>query len=515
MNNKKNALPLVVIFGRANVGKSTLFNCLIEKNKALVSKIPGTTRDSNRGLVGWQGHQFNIIDTGGILDINCLLGRVKNAGDIDNKVQAQARDFLKRADLILFMVDAKTGLLPQDRELALLLKKERFTDKVVLAVNKVDRFSARYELPDFNKLALGHPWPIAASAGIGTGDLLDEITKKIYPAPSSQGIIPNDKKLIAHSSLRQKPQDSLEWCGIKKEIKKDGKEPSAEDQSQLKPLRVAIIGKPNVGKSALLNKLIGEERVIVSPIPHTTREPQDIQIAYNDFLITFIDTAGISKKGLKSARRLKRQNTLEKFSIAKSLAVLKKADLALLVLDINKTITQQDAKLVEKIIEKRTSLIFTANKWDLIEVKDTKAWRHKIYSSFPFATWVPIQFTSALTGEKISQLLKLIVAVAEAREASLPDNALSRLLSVIVKKHRPTKAKGGKHPFIYELKQITVNPPCFKIRVGVKNNIHVSYLRYIENQLRQKFGFAGTPLTVWVDKKKRIHGQHKKIINSS
>ena len=466
----KNTLPLVVIFGRTNVGKSTLFNCLIEKNKALVSKIPGTTRDSNRGLVSWQGHKFEIIDTGGILDINCLLGTAKNVDDIDYKVQAQAHDFLKQADLILFIVDAKTGLLPQDRQLALLLKKKQLAHKVMLVVNKVDRFSARYELPSFNKLSLGQPWPIAAAAGIGTGDLLDEIVKKI-------------------------------------KIKKEKKEPGAKDQTKPKELRVAIIGKPNVGKSSLLNKLIGEERVIVSPLPHTTREPQDIQITYNGLLITFIDTAGISKKGQRAARQLKRKNTLEKFSIAKSLAVLKKADLALLVLDINKTITKQDAKLVEKILEKKTSLIFAANKWDLIEERDPKHYRHEIYSSFPFATWVPVQFISALTGEKISQLLKLIISVAGERETSLPDNALARLLSAIVKRHKPVKAKGSQHPYIYELKQITVNPPSFKIRVSAKDYIHDSYLRYIENQLRQKFGFSGTPLAVWVDKKKRIHGQ--------
>ena len=481
MNNTKKQLPLVVIFGRTNVGKSTLFNCLIEKQQALVSKLEGTTRDSNIGQVSWQGKTFQLIDTGGIIDLKLLLKnpksplrseaseipasqrgernprfvarRAKSENDIEAKVQQQARDYLQKADLILFLVDNKTGLLPQDKQMALLLKKI-FTDtkKILLIANKVDSPKQRPKIAEFHKLSLGEPIPVSAANGSGTGDLLDIITKKI--------------KTIKN---------------LKSEI------------LNLKSISVCIIGKPNVGKSSLLNAILGYQRVIVSSTPHTTREPQDTEIAYKDQMIKLIDTAGISKRGTKT-------KGLEKFGIQKSLSALKKSDIALLILDINQNITHQDAKLIEEITDRKKSLILIANKWDLVEERNTKQYTNYIYGKLPFAQFAPIQFTSALTGEKTKKILDLILEINEQRQLKLSNSQLSHFLNRVVKIHKPAKAKGTKHPRIYELTQIRTNPPKFEIRIGVKDNLHFSYIRFIENRLREKYGFLGTPLTMKITK---------------
>jgi len=267
-------------------------------------------------------------------------------------------------------------------------------------------------------------------------------------------------------------------------------------------IKVCIIGKPNVGKSSLLNSLLGYQRVIVSPIPHTTREPQDTDIIYQEKNIKLIDTAGISKKGAKT-------KGLEKYGIAKSLGMLTKADIALLVLDISEGITHQDAKLIEEILNQQKSLILIANKWDLIKARDTKKYTNYIYGKLPFTQFVPIQFTSALTGEKVKKILDLILAIDQERKLKLGDSQLNKFLLRLVKIHRPAKGKGVKHPRIYEFKQIAANPPRFIIRLGPKDNIHFSYLRFMENRLRENFGFTGTPITIKIAKNKNLRGQHK------
>jgi len=466
-------MPLVVIFGRTNVGKSTLFNCLIEKQQALVSKIEGTTRDSNIGQVSWQGKIFELIDTGGIIDLKYLLESRRQTTDdrrqtteIDDKVQKQARDYLQQADLILFLVDTKAGLLPQDKQMALLLKKILpTTNNVLLVANKVDGPRQRPKIAEFHKLAMGEPIPVSATTGSGTGDLLDIVIKKIKNKPSDN---------IHH------PISNIQY-----------------------PISVCIIGKPNVGKSSLLNSILGYQRVIVSSVPHTTREPQNTVITYKDQSIKLIDTAGINKKGTKT-------KGLEKFGIQKSLAALKKSDIALLIIDISQDITHQDAKLVEEIFNRKKSLIFIANKWDLIKERNTKQYTNYIYGKLPFAQFAPIQFTSALTGEKTKKVLDLILEISEQRQKQLSDSQLSHFLSRIVKMHKPAKAKGVKHPRIYEFKQVKTNPPKFELRIGHKDSLHFSYVRFIENRLREKYGFLGTPLTIKIVKGRAIHGKYEK-----
>lgn len=471
----KNNLPTVVLFGRTNVGKSTLFNCLIERNKAIVSDVHGTTRDSNIGEVEWEGKKFKLIDTGGIMDItNLSLSPKKNKkDDIDTQVQKQARDFLTRADLILFLVDTKIGLLPQDKEMILALKKiiPDHKKRILLIANKTDNPRLQKETAEFNKLGIGEPLNISATTGSGTGDMLDIIIKKLK--------ITNQKNI---------------------QTDKDEKK---------KIINVCILGKPNVGKSSLVNAMLGEERVIVSPIAHTTREPQDTEITYKKNNINLIDTAGISKQGQKGAKKIKFKKALEKQSIEKTLKILKRSNIALLVLDIKDGLTHQDSKLVEEIVNRNVSLIIIANKWDTVKEKNTKKYTEDIYYHLPFATWAPIQFLSAKTGSKVQKVLDLILEIYEQRTVEIGANPLNKFLAKIIKRHRPVKSRGTKHPHIFELKQETVNPPRFSIRIGAKDTIHFSYLQFIKNRLREKFGFKGTPITIYVDKNKRIHGKHE------
>ncbi len=465
MNYKNdNNLPIVVIFGRPNVGKSMLFNTLVEKKQALVTDIPGTTRDSNLGIVSWQNQEFNLVDTGGILDIKCLTNKSTKTDDIEIKVQSQARQYLLQADLILFLTDNKSGLLFQDKQLALFLKKTVDQNKIILVANKVDNFNQQFKTAIFFKLGIGAPQAISAISGRGTGDLLDIITDKLV-----------SRKLNNKIAIKEEKKDIIKIC---------------------------VIGKPNVGKSSLLNSILGYERVIVSPIPHTTREPQDTEISYQEESIRLIDTAGISRKGAKT-------KGLEKHGIAKSLAILNKADISLLILDINEDITCQDAKLVEEILDRQKSLIIIANKWDLIKEKDSKKYIDYIYSNLPFAKFAPIQFTSALTGEKVQKILDLVLQISKERKISLSDSQLDKFLSRIVKIHKPAKGKGVKHPRIYEFKQTSVNPPKFELRIGIKDNLHFSYLRFIENRLREKFGFKGVPIFIKMNKGREIKSKDK------
>lgn len=483
--NSKN-LPSIIIFGRPNVGKSTLFNRLMEKNQALVSKIEGTTRDSNIGQIEWRGVKIKLVDTGGILNLKYLTDKKMKAGDIDAEVQKKVRQHLKEADLILFLVDAKTGLLPPDKQMAMFLKKRRaWLKNSLLVANKCDSEKNRLNIHEFNKLSLGEPIPVSAANGSGTGDLLDIVIKKIR----------GKKTKLPSLSEEPVPPARLPGGSLSRE----------EGPGEV--IRVSIIGKPNVGKSSLLNKILGYNRVIVSPAPHTTREPQNTEMTYKNHLITLIDTAGISRKGTKT-------DGLEKYGVLKSLAALKKSDIALLVIDINEGITHQDAKLVEEIMDRRASFIIIANKWDMIEEKDVKKYTNYIYAEFPFCVWAPAHFASALTGSKVDKILDLILNLSEQRKIQLSDSQLDKFLSKIVKIHKPAKAYGTKRPHIYEITQIKSNPPAFKVRIGAKDSLADSYARFIENQLRRKYGFTGAPIAIYVEKNKQIHGKHERLSKS-
>ncbi len=470
MNKKK--LPIVVIFGRTNVGKSTLFNRLAEKNKALISEVEGTTRDSNIALANWQGKIFQLVDLAGW---EKSPDKTKDQEDIEKSLKKQAEFYLKKADLILFVVDNRAGLLSQDLDLARYIKKEnKLKNKTIVVSNKMDNYKYLSESAQFNKLGLSEPTPISSVTGSGTGDLLDKIVD-IINAPE---------------------EDELP------EIKEAD-------------IKVSIIGQPNIGKSSLLNKILGYERVAVSDTPHTTREPQDTAINYKNKKITLVDTAGINKK-------FKKLDDLGKGSISKSLTAMRRSEVVLLVIDINEKLTKQDSKLVEEIIENQKSLIIIANKWDLVENKNIKDQTAKIYRHLPFITWAPIIFISCnpkkneiikankIEGEeknedsiskKIYSLLELILKVDSQRKQKLETQQLHDFLLNIVKVHKPTKGKGYKRPHIKTIRQREVGPPVFEITIGPNDTLNPTYLRFIENQLRKFFGFIGTPIKTWLKHK--------------
>ncbi len=460
INEVKKNLPLVVLCGRTNVGKSTLFNCLIEKKQALVSNISGTTRDSNFGVVEWNNSAFEIVDTAGIIDHNFLNDNKFN-DDLDEKVQKQAISYLKKAQLILFIVDAKAGLMPEDRELAKVInKKKNYRDKTILISNKVDSLRTETESAQFNKLNLGEPFSVSAVSSLGTGDLLDLIIERI------------DKD---------------------RNNKIETKEKNHPDE-----IRVSIVGKPNVGKSSLLNSILGYERVVVSPIAHTTRESQDTLITYKENNIKLIDTAGISRQGKKG-------KGFEKLGIEKTFSTLEKTDIALLVLDLSDEITHQDLKIIEEINNRRASLIIIGNKWDKVEDRDTKKWMDFLHYRMPFVLYAPIQFLSAKTGEKVSKIMDLVIEVAKQRKISLSESQTEKFLKRVVKIHKPAKGKGTKAPRIYEFVQEKSNPPLFKLRIGPNDDLHFSYVRFVENRLRERHGFLGTPINIRVTKEKKSH----------
>lgn len=458
----KENLPLVVIFGRTNVGKSTLFNCLTEKKHALVSNISGTTRDSNIGSVEWNNSAFELIDTAGITDYRYFSKKVK-INDLEDKTQNKAISLLKEATLIIFLVDSKAGMMPEDRELALVInKRKEYKEKTILVANKVDSLRLAPETAQFNKLGLGEPLLISAVSGLGTGDLLDFIVNKI------------DKKR-KNKKQEEKKEDEISVC---------------------------LIGRPNAGKSSLLNSILGYERVIVSPIPHTTRESQDTKITFKEKNIRIIDTAGISKQGRKS-------KGLESLGIEKTISSLKRADIALLILDLSEEITHQDLKIIEEINEQRKSLIIIGNKWDKIENRETKKWEEFLRGRMPFVAYAPIQFISAKTGEKVNKIMDLILKVSEQRGLMLSASQSEKFLKNIVKIHKPAKGKGLKAPRIYEFVQIKNNPPLFNLRIGPNDDLHFSYVRFIENRLRDRHGFLGTPINIKVSKNKKSHTTYK------
>ncbi|MCF7860203.1 ribosome biogenesis GTPase Der [Patescibacteria group bacterium] len=459
MKNDTDNLPIVAICGRTNVGKSTLFNRLTEKKQALVSKIEGTTRDCNIGLVYWDRKVFRLVDTAGLIDARIISDRKKTSSDIDVLAQQQALDYLKQAQLLLFVVDGKAGLMPEDRELARVLRRQpRYANKILMVANKIDSGKLRSEAAIFNKLGLGEPCSLSAQTGAGTGDLLDAIFKKI------DAVIDDN----------------------------------AEDKKEI-TAKLAIVGKPNVGKSSLLNALLGYQRVIVSDQPHTTRESQDIELEHEGKTIHLIDTAGISRHGHKG-------KGLEKEGIALSLQSLQRADIALLVLDLAETLTHQDAKMVEEIVDRGKSLIIIANKWDKIEEKNPKHWKDVIQDKLPFATWAPIIFVSAKTGSKVDKILEIALEVAEARKVEISETQLKKFLSRVVKIHLPAKGKGLKAPHIYEIAQKRSNPPVFTVRIGSRDDLHFSYVRFLENRLREQYSYIGTPVKMHVIKNKKKHG---------
>ncbi len=458
----KKRLPTVALVGRVNVGKSTLFNRLIEDQKAIISDTPGTTRTNNEGLIIWRGEHMRLIDTGGLTFTDDI--------PFEEEILEQSLGAMKDADVVLFITDAQSGILPQEMELARRLR--RIENKPVLLIaNKCDSQKHERNLTDseWYKLGLGEPFPLSATSGRNTGDLLD----KIYA-------LTEDARTQAIDAAYTPIHDSFS---------------------------VALIGKPNVGKSSLFNKIIGEEKVIVSDIAHTTREPHDTQMIYNHevgeetqpYSITFIDTAGIRRKSRVHGR-------LERESIYKSIDAVDTADIVLFVIDGTEPMSTQDMQLGGLLERHAKSVVILVNKWDLSEDNsDTKRQEVEklIRSYFPHLDFAPIILVSGLTGYSVHKIFPELIHAWQARQVKVPVKALEHFLKGAMSKHAPSRGKGTRQPKLMGIRQIGDTPPVFEIFVKYRTSVHRSYINYLENRLREQFDFYAVPIIIKLTKMKR------------
>lgn len=446
MPEKRNPkLPVVAIVGRTNVGKSTLWNRLTESGRAVVSEEEHTTRDRNYGRVIWRGSSFGLVDTGGM---------DTEADEIGEGIRRQAELAIKDADLVLFVVDVRAGILKQDLELARDVLKSK--KPVWLVANKVDtlKYLPQASNESLYALAMGSPHPVSAATGLGVGDLLDEV----------------------YLELERLGKPTI---------------PAEEERG----LKLVLVGRPNVGKSSLVNSILGEERVIVSPIAHTTREPQDTELEFDGKPVIIVDTAGMRA-------RAKIRKGVEKAGIDRNLQAVERADVALLVFDATEDPTSQDRHLAGMLEDSSKGLILVANKWDLVPDKETgttKRYEALIRQLFPFLSWAPMVFVSAKSGQRTKSLVELAFKVQEERYRHIDYNAVNRLLKACIKKMKPLASYGPKSPRIYDAAQVGHAPPTFLITVhGDKENLHPNWLKFFQKRLREKFGFTGTPIVVKV-----------------
>ncbi len=435
--------PIVAIVGRPNVGKSTLFNAIAGDTISIVKDTPGITRDRIYADVSWLDRTFTLIDTGGI--------EPDSRDIILSQMREQAQIAIDTADVILFMVDVKQGLVDADAKVADLLRRSH--KPVVLAVNKVDHFDKYMaDVYEFYNLGIGDPHPISAANQLGIGDLLDVVMAEL-----------GDKK--------------------------------GEEEEEDK-IRVAIVGKPNVGKSSLINKLIGENRLSVSEIAGTTRDAVESPVVRNGQEYVFIDTAGLRRKN-------KIKEELEKYMIVRTVSAVERADIVVLLIDAVEGVTEQDAKIAGIAHERGKAVIIAVNKWDAIEKNDktTKEYTQKIRNILSYMPYAEITFISALTGQRLSKLYDLIDMASENHAMRVATGVLNEIMSEAVALQQPPSDKGKRLKLFY-ITQVGVKPPAFVIFVNDKELMHFSYTRYIENKIREAFGFRGTPLKFIIRERK-------------
>lgn len=427
--------PVVAIVGRPNVGKSTLFNALAGEQISIVKDTPGVTRDRIYADVTWLNYNFTLIDTGGI--------EPESKDIILSQMREQAEIAIASADVIIFMVDVRQGLVDSDSKVANMLR--RSGKPVVLVVNKVDSFQKMMtDVYEFYNLGIGDPVPVSSVGKLGIGDMLDEVVKH-FP------------------------------------------ESAAEDEEDERP-RIAIVGKPNVGKSSIINKIVGESRVIVSDIAGTTRDAIDTDITYNGNEYVFIDTAGLRRKN-------KIKEELERYSIIRTVTAVERADVVLVVIDATEGVTEQDAKIAGIAHERGKGIIVVVNKWDAIEKNDKTIYEHtnRIKDILSFMPYAEILFISAKTGQRVGKIFDTIDMVIENQNLRIQTGVLNEILSEAVAMQQPPSDK-GKRLKIFYMTQVSVKPPTFVIFLNNKELMHFSYTRYLENKIRDTFGFRGTAL---------------------
>lgn len=440
---KKKGKPVVAVVGRPNVGKSTLFNALAGEKIAIVKDSPGITRDRIYADINWLNYNFTLIDTGGIEpDSNDI---------ILSQMRAQAQIAIDTADVILFMTDVKQGLVDSDAKVADMLRRAQ--KPVILVVNKVDNYNTMMaDVYEFYNLGIGDPYAISAANRTGLGDLLDEVVK-FFP------------------------------------------ETNAEEEEDDR-IRVAIVGKPNVGKSSIINKLLGEDRLIVSDIAGTTRDAVDTEVKYNGKEYIFIDTAGLRRKN-------KIKEDLEHYMIIRTVSAVERADIVVMVIDATEGVTEQDAKIAGIAHDRGKGIIIAVNKWDAIEKnnKTVNEFSAKVRQILSFMPYAEIMFISAVTGQRLTKLYEMIDVVNENQNLRVATGVLNEIMTEAVAMQQPPSDK-GKRLRLYYITQVSVKPPTFVIFVNDKELMHFSYTRYIENQIREAFGFRGTSLKFIIRERK-------------
>lgn len=435
--------PIVAIVGRPNVGKSALFNRIVGRRIAIVQDEPGVTRDRIYANTSWTGRPFTLIDTGGL-----QFG--KDGEPLAEHTKTQAQIAVDQADVVLFVVDARAGVLPSDLEVASVLRKTK--KPVILAANKVDHGSVEMALGEFYSLGFGEPIGVSAEHGRAVGDLLDRIV----------------------ASFPQQDEDG-------------------EDPEQI---RVAVVGRPNVGKSSLTNYLLGQQRSIVSDVPGTTRDAVDSQVEIDGQNYVLIDTAGIRRKS-------RIDHAVEHYSVLRALRAVDRSDVVFLLLDGTELATEQDKRIGGYAHEAGKGLVIVVNKWDLVEKdeKTMKEFEQTLRRELGFLQYAPIAFISAKTGQRVNRLLPLASFVSEQQNLRIPTGRLNELLHSAVTRRPPPADKGVRLRFFYGT-QVGVKPPTIILFVNDPKLMHYSYLRYLENQLREHFGFIGTPIVMRLRQRK-------------
>ncbi len=435
--------PIVAIVGRPNVGKSTLFNQIGKKRVSIVDDMPGVTRDRIYLDAEWLNHEFTMIDTGGI--------ELDESNHILKSMREQAQIAMEEADVILFLVDGRAGMTTADEEVAHLLRSTK--KPVILAVNKIDSPQREADCYEFYSLGLGDPIPISASNAMNLGDLLDAIVKT-FPE----------------------------------------KEATEEDPDEI---HIAVIGRPNVGKSSIVNKILGEDRVIVSDIPGTTRDAIDTHFTKDDIRYTLIDTAGMRRRG-------KIDEPVERYSVMRTLRAVDRADVVLMMINAAEGITEQDKKIAGYAHESGKGVVIVVNKWDIFPEKDDKStlrFTDDLRDELGFLQYAPVLYTSALTGQRVNRVTELVRYVAEQQALRIKTSILNELIRDAVAVNPPPMHRGRQLKILF-MTQVDIKPPKFIIFVNDPDLMHFSYLRFIENRLREQFGFEGTPIRLIVRKRK-------------
>jgi len=497
-NRLGGALPVVAIVGRPNVGKSTLFNRILGQRTAIVEDRARTTRDRLYGDAEWNGRRFVVVDTGGL--------EVDPGDSIEERVQEQARLAIGQADVIVLVVDAAAGMTPSDQEAAELLRRAQAP--VIVAVNKADNEKRELEGAEFHALGWDETYAISASHGRGTGDLLDAIVWAL-PAETEQELARKARSLEAEAWADEVAAGRLEPFVVDEP---EADEPTADEDaaaeaadeleaarwdaaiaadSDRAPAAIAFVGRPNVGKSSLLNALLGEDRTIVSEIPGTTRDAIDTRLAWGRSEVVLIDTAGIRRRG-----KVASGPAAERYSTLRALSALSRADVAVLVIDAVEGLTSQDAHVAGYVVEEGKGLVIAVNKWDLVAEKTDRTFDQYIEwirSEVPFLDFAPIVSISAKTGQRVGRVLELAVDIWAERRRRIPTGELNRLVTTATERTPPPMVR-GRRPKLFYATQAAIAPPTFVFFASDAAAVHFSYRRYLENRLRETFGFDGTPI---------------------